>query len=300
VSAPARVPLFVNARAGMSGDATDEIAQLDPGLFDVRPTEPARLTGEVGRAAAAGAAIIAIAGGDGSMRSAAAALIGTGSALLAVPTGTLNHFAQRCGIDDVAAAVAALRALDIRTQAVGFAGEHVFLNTLTIGEYARTVRLRDRWRPYMGKWPAALLAFIITVLSMRRIDVTMQTDEQKLTRSTPFVWIGMGWGSFPLVHEALERRSSPDLEVAVFRETSRLGNFALAFRLGWRMLLGEQPVRDDALEMLHTRTLTLAARHTIDATADGEVLKLPARVVVTVRDDALRIVVGPSFQEATA
>jgi len=39
----------------------------------------------------------------------------------------------------------------------------VFLNTASIGSYPELVRLRERWQPRMGKWPA-FAAALVTVL----------------------------------------------------------------------------------------------------------------------------------------
>jgi undecaprenyl-diphosphatase len=293
VNGRAPVPIFVNASAGAGADVLEHVARcFAESAVVIVPVDPARLATEVSSAVTAGATIVGVAGGDGSMRAAAASLAGTGTALLPVPTGTLNHFAQRCGIIDVDAAAAALRAPAFRTLPVGVAGSTIFLNTLTLGEYARTVRMRERWRRFLGKWPAALIGFNATLLSMRLIGVAMETEGRSFTRRTPFVWIGIGWGSFPRVHEALERRRRPDLEVAVLRSGSRRAGFTFLLRLGWRMLRGAQPVRDRALEVLHTRALSLTAHHSIDSTADGEVMRLQPPLDVGVRDDALRVVIG--------
>jgi diacylglycerol kinase family enzyme len=39
----------------------------------------------------------------------------------------------------------------------------------------------------------------------------------------------------------------------------------------------------------------VSADHTIDATADGEVLRLEPPIVLAVRDDALSVLVGPGY-----
>ena len=292
MTARAAVPIFVNTRARTSAESVDKIAHaFADGAISIVPTDPALLGREVRKAVAADVPIVGIAGGDGSMRTAAESLVDTATALLPVPTGTLNHFARRCGIENIEAAAAALRDEAIRTLPVGIAGNTIFLNTLTLGEYARTVRIRERWRPFVGKWPAALLGFNATLLSMRRFGIALQTEGHSLTRRTPFVWIGIGWGSFPRVHEALERRRQPDLEIAVLRSGSRRAGFTFLLRLCWRMLRGHQPVRDEALEVLHTRALALTARRTIDGTADGEIVRLQPPLDVAVRDATLRVVV---------
>ena len=296
----APTPIFLNARSGAR--SLDE-RQLEQHFRDlpvsIQRVDPEQLRDAVQAAAEAQTPIVGVAGGDGSMRTAAAVLTDTNSALLPIPAGTLNHVAKRCGIADIDAAVAALRSPHIRALPMGVAGSAVFLNTLTIGEYARVLRLRERWRHKLPRWPAILIGCAVTMFTLRRIDVTLETEGQQLTRSTPIVWVGIGWGSFPRVHQALERRSSPDLELAVLHSDGLRASIALVLRVGWDVLRGEQPVRDEALEVLHTRAVRFSASRPIDATADGEVLRLPSPLRVTIRDAALRVVVGPDAADST-
>jgi diacylglycerol kinase family enzyme len=291
------VPVLLNAGAGTSQTSGALLQErLGPGVrVETVPVEGFREG--IRRVADAGAAVIGIAGGDGSMHAAAGVLAGTSITLLPVPTGTLNLFARRVGITSVEDAGSALRDGRVRILPVGMVGDRVFLNTLTFGEYSRIVRLRESYRRVLGKWPAAAVAFAIAFVSLRRFDVTLTVQEGAFTRRTPFVWVGVGWGSFPRVHEALERRSHPDLEVAVLQSDTALAGLGFLARLGAHMVRGRGPIRDSALEILHTRDLGLDSRHRIDATADGEVFRVVPPVTVSVRDDALRVLLGPGSDD---
>jgi diacylglycerol kinase family enzyme len=295
VAAPGvRVPVILNASAGLETANADELARrLGAERVDVRMVPPDRLAAEVRAAADEGAGIIGVAGGDGSIRTAAGILAGSDIALACIPTGTLNHFSRRVGIQDIGDAAIALHEGRTASLPVGIVQDDVFLNTLTFGEYPRIVRIRERFRGAMGKWPAAAVAFVAALFSMRRMRVSLHTANETLVRTTPLVWVGVGWGSFPRVHEALERRSDPDLEVAVLRSDSAFRSFTFLLRLGVRMILGAQPVRDQALDILHTPSLTLDLPHRIDATADGEVLRLSPPVEVGLRPRMLRVLLGP-------
>jgi diacylglycerol kinase family enzyme len=295
---PDRVPVFLNAAAGLSSTASADLAdRLGADVVDVRTVEPGDLAATILEAAADGADVVGVAGGDGTISTAAGALAGTRTALACVPTGTLNNFARRVGVQDLDDAAAALRDRTVRRLAVGTVEGRVFLNTVTIGEYSRIVRMRERLRSFVGKWPGAVLAFGASLFSYRRVRVTLTVDGTVLNRATPFVWIGMGWGSFPRVHEAPERRRDPDLEIAVLRSQRAAAGFAFLLRLGVHMLRGRQPVRDRSLEILHARTITIDSAHRVDGTADGEVVRLKPPVRIDVRDDALSVLVGPRFEE---
>ncbi|CAN5894291.1 hypothetical protein BH23GEM9_BH23GEM9_33240 [soil metagenome] len=292
-----RITVFLNASAGTTAiDAKLLQQRLGEDLVVVTAVPTAGFRDAIRAAVAGGAEIVGVAGGDGTLHAAAAVLVDTATALAPVPTGTLNHFAQRVGIRTVEDAAEALRQRRIATLPVGTAGKHIFLNTLTFGEYSRIVRMRETYRRGLGKWPAAALAFTIALFSLRRLRLSLRTGTETLARRTPFVWVGVGWGSFPRVHEALERRSSPDLEVAVLTSPTRLAGLGFLFRLSARMATRQRPVRDRALEILHTRGLLVDSHHRIDATADGEVLRLQPPVEVGVRDGALRVVTGPGLR----
>jgi diacylglycerol kinase family enzyme len=301
VSAPGaagRIGVFLNASAGAPMEAAALRARLGAELVDVTAVPAAALRAAVRRAVDEGATIVGVAGGDGTLQSAAAVLAGTRTVLAPVPTGTLNHFARRVGITSVEDAAVALRTRRSETLPVGMAGEHLFLNTLTFGEYARIVRMRESSRRVLGKWPAAALAFLVAGFSVRRLRLSLTVGDTTLARLTPFVWVGVGWGSFPRVHEALERRRSPDLEVAVLSSPTRRARLGFLLRISARMAGRQQPVRDRALEILHLRRLVVDSRRRIDATADGEVLRLQPPVEVGVRDAALRVLTGPGVWPA--
>jgi diacylglycerol kinase (ATP) len=101
------------------------IAARWPGARWVETTSGADLTAQARAAAAAGAARVLVAGGDGSAHLAAEALLGTCTALGIVPAGTGNDLAASVGLaPDLAAALDALaegavRAIDVARVASG-------------------------------------------------------------------------------------------------------------------------------------------------------------------------------------
>ncbi|HET8654300.1 MAG TPA: diacylglycerol kinase family protein [Longimicrobiaceae bacterium] len=293
--------MFVNARAGYlrgSNPGAVERALREAGVpVEVRGVAAADLGRALTKAVRDGVDRVGVAGGDGTQLIAAQALAGTGTALVPVPTGTLNHFARRVGIPDLATAAAALAGPD-RSMPLGVVDDELFLNTATLGLYADVVRRRERRRRWMTKWPAAALAFAEALARLRHLDLALEVDGEHLERRTPLLWVGVGWGSFPFVHEAPERRRQPDLEIVVLRPGSRLGALALMARLSLLLHGRERPVEDPALEVLHARRLVVRAHHPIGVTLDGEVRRLRAPVLLAVQDAALRVCAPPSAGRA--
>jgi diacylglycerol kinase family enzyme len=299
MNADSRIAVHFNSKAGVDRITAEELTEkLGADLVRIVPMEPADIVAEAKKAAARGDAMFCVAGGDGTLHGVANELSGTETALACVPVGTINNFAKRLHIDTLEAAAAALRAQEFTTVALGAVGDRIFLNTLTFGEYARVVRMRDRMRPYIGKWTGALVGFVATTLTLRRMHIGLTVAEEHLSRRTPFMWVGVGWGSFPRVNQALERRDRPDLEVAIVRPARTLRMIAFVLRTGVRVLRGDTPVRDAHIEILHARSLGVDARHRIDATIDGEATRIAPPVHIAVKDEALRVLTGPGYGTA--
>jgi diacylglycerol kinase family enzyme len=140
--------LLINPRSGDASPTPDELAAAARSLgVDVHILERGEDPGEVARAS--DAAILGIAGGDGSLAAVAQAALDTDARFVCVPFGTRNHFARDAGLDrdDPLTALAAFRddASERRID-VGRVGDRLFLNNLSFGVYARLVHRRERRR----------------------------------------------------------------------------------------------------------------------------------------------------------
>src|SRR5438046_1356030 len=139
--------LLVNPRSGRGRPTADELAaaarQLGVEPYLLREGED---PGEIARAA--GAAVLGVAGGDGSLAAVAAAALETDAALICVPFGTRNHFARDLGLDhrDPLAALAAFEGGRERRIDAGRVAGRLFLNNVSLGVYAGLVHRRERHR----------------------------------------------------------------------------------------------------------------------------------------------------------
>lgn len=287
-----QVPVLINRAAVGATRVRQALRAADAaGAVDVRECEPADLGRQVGSATAAGARVVAVAGGDGTHTTAARELVGTQTALLPFPAGTLNHFAERSGVGSIEAAIALLRGGRIASRPVGILDDLVFLNTAIIGAYPAVVRRRDRLRRFMPKWPAALAAFAAAGLrAPRRMRVALELSEGRVERVTTMVWIGVGRGSYPLPQQAGHPGST--LEVAVLRDVHRLriASFLVGLVRHATRPNGERPT--GVVELFHAQRLLLRADRAIDVTLDGEPRRFSSPVFVAIQDDALTMVVG--------
>ena len=112
------------------------------------------------RQAADTARILGVAGGDGTISTAAAVALEAGLPLLVVPAGTFNHFAGDLGVWSAGDALAALRAGEAVMVDIGVAGQRSFINTSSTGIYVDLVHARQQLEPALGRRAAVIVALV--------------------------------------------------------------------------------------------------------------------------------------------
>ncbi len=120
---------------------------------------------------------LGVCGGDGTVRSAAAAALRHGLPLAVFPGGTRNHFALDLGLETAEEAADAVRAgraarVDV-ARTTGGDGAEPFLNTFSIGSYPDLVQVRERWSRRVGSWPAGVLAAVHVLRTCEPVDVIL-------------------------------------------------------------------------------------------------------------------------------
>ena len=142
VDPPRRPVLFVNPRSGR-GAGPRIAAQAKERGINVAEFGPDRsLATAIDEAVAGGADALAVAGGDGSLATVAAAALAHDLPFVCVPAGTRNHFARDLGLDPTDP-IAALDALSDGVEGridVGEVNGRVFLNNVSLGIYAEAIR----------------------------------------------------------------------------------------------------------------------------------------------------------------
>jgi diacylglycerol kinase family enzyme len=152
--------LLINPRAGGGGATADEIAEAARARgVETRVLGEHDDVGELVRAA--GAAVLGIAGGDGSL----------------APLGTRNHFAGDLGLDrrDPLAALDAFEGVERRVDVARLDGR-LFLNNVSLGLYAGLVHRREHHRR-RGEALAGARAISRVVRERHRMRVRVDGDE---------------------------------------------------------------------------------------------------------------------------
>ena len=135
-------------------------------------------------AAAKGAKVLGVMGGDGTVNCAAGIALQHGIPLAVVPGGTLDHFAGEVGVREVADVIAAVRdgsAVEITVGSADPDGkDHYFLNTFALGIYPELVKEREKHEKSIGKWPAMALAMAKTLRGAEPVFVEVDGQPRRL------------------------------------------------------------------------------------------------------------------------
>lgn len=291
MTAPVRkIPAFINASAGSADDARTALGEGEADAFDVREIEPKQLEDAVRRAVAEGATRILVAGGDGTIATAASALLGTRGELAILPGGTLNHFASDLGIPDEPPRALALAANGTARPAdAAVVNKRVFLNTSSVGAYVHFVRVREYLEPLFGYRIASAIAALRALFQLRLLTVDVEVDGTRRTYRTPVVFIGVGERELKL--PTLGNRipgGKRGLHVMVVRGRSAARVMAIALNAVARGI--KTVSRTPELDSFVVDRCSITLRRNSTIAVDGELVALGTLLEYHLERDALQVV----------
>ena len=233
--------------------------------------------------------VIVAAGGDGTVSSVAAQIVGCDVALGVLPLGTLNHFAHDLGVSlNLEEAAAAICSGEVRAVDVVSVNERIFINNSSLGLYADQVRLRQVWRKRIGRWPALILASIITLARFRFLRITAQFNGRSINRRCPLTLISNN--EYKLEPGNLTERKQMDggrLGIYLLRDEGRAGLLRITLHsFVHKLEEAESFENDTAAEVIIT-----TKQKRIHVALDGEVCKLHSPLRYSSIPGGLRVVV---------
>src|SRR6266550_3159193 len=185
----AKLKAFLNSECGNAEAARDA---LKAG-FDLEEVKPAEIEAHLRQAIDGGAKRILVAGGDGTVATAASLVANKNVELAILPGGTLNHFARDHHIPTDLGEAALLASGGVVVGAdIGYVNDCVFLNTSSIGAYVTFVRDREQYEKRVGYTIASALAFVRTLSELRAFTVTLEVEGVKKSYRSSMVFIGVG------------------------------------------------------------------------------------------------------------
>jgi len=291
------IAIIINKRAGTAMELGEsgvrEAVQRGFAGSDVAPTielvEPSALHERLRAAFASDCDAVAVGGGDGTIRTAAAMAMQDGKTLGILPLGTLNLLSKDLGIpQDLEEAAAVLGEGRERAIDVGQVNDELFLVKAMIG----------------------------------RINATVRAREKRRSRFNPIAWVKVIWRALRAIFRVSKRGFDLDfgdrrtfvetamLTVASNRLTGRLGNPFYRARLDAGLLatyrfpelragklvtnLGSRSPVLDSFLIGESKTLTVTTRRPrVYASLDGELSFLHTPLSFRIHEKALKVM-GPA------
>lgn len=299
------VTLIANQKAGglLDSDLTpagiaERIAACG---FDVELLSgpPDRLPDAIRTALARPAELVAVAGGDGTISSAAAILAGTGKVLVPIPAGTLNHLSRDLGIPgDIDAAVEAMRNARPIDVDVGQVNGHPFLCSSVIGFPSRIGGQREHWRGRLNpiRWARVIIKNLATLSRDSRLMVEFP-DSRIEPFSSRHLMVAVGdYDESPGRLFARSRLDTGTLGVYAMPRPTPAG-LLLTFL---RALAGRWRVSPELKTATATAVNVRSCRARIRVMNDGELLLIEPPLSYSIRPAGLRVLKAPASTESEA
>ena len=241
----------------------------------------------------ANADAIVIAGGDGSVSTAAAIAWKSGQPLGVIPAGTMNLFARAIGLPlDVHAVPAVLAQWNVMAADIGDANGHPFVHQFSAGMHARMIRLREKiaYRSRIGKIAANVRASVGVLLDPPAFDLDYTVDGHAETLHVSAISVSNNaFGPSPML--VSERLDGGHLGLYIAERLDWRGAARLAIDIFRGRLKDNIAVRSHLVQEvdLHFPRRTQTARCVID----GELMPLPKDIRIRIHPGALKVL-GPA------
>lgn len=241
------------------------------------------------RAAEAGADVLLAVGGDGTVSTVGRAILGSGVALGVIPTGSGNGFARHFGIPlSPERAVAALAKATVKRIDVGVVNDRPFLVTCSMAWDAKIVRSFERAK-IRGSVLPYIFAGAYEFFDYKPQDIRVDLDSgEQMTFHHALVFTVANLteygGGAKIAPEARPDDGRLELVVALHQDVPKLfSNIGRLFNGSLREL--------PEVIFRRFRAMTVKREHAAPIQMDGELMDAPAKILVRVRPEALRVLI---------
>jgi diacylglycerol kinase family enzyme len=286
---------FLNAACGNAEAARDALATAG---FDLEAVQPVELEQRLKKDIDAGTRRILVAGGDGTIATAAALVAKTDIELAILPGGTLNHFAKDHHIptDLGKAALVAGDGL-VAPADIGYVNDCVFLNTSSIGAYVTFVRDREQFEKRVGYTIASLFAFARTLSELRAFSVSLEVEGVVKTYRSSLVFIGVGERELKMpMFGSRVKNGRAGLHVMIVKGRKRARVFAIALAAISKGTKEASRLPEFDNFLVDSCRIDLTRARTVIG-LDGELKRIETPLDYRIERDALRLIVAPPEED---
>jgi len=252
-----------------------------PRWFETTPEDPGR--GQAREAVQAGAEVVFVCGGDGTVASVASALVGTDTAMAVLPAGTGNLLAANLGLStDLAAALEVALEGGLRRLDVGASHGQFFTVMAGMGFDAHMLAATSETAKARIGWPAYVLG-AIRHLRDRPMRVSIRIDDgepmRRHARSVLIANVGRLPGGVRLLTEAQPDDGLLDIAILTPRSLRQWAALALA--------VIRRSTRPPAMEVHRAARIDVLSSGPQPRQLDGDLIDPGRRLIAEVVPSAL-------------
>lgn len=241
--------------------------------------------------------IIIAGGGDGTLASAAAALMDTDITMGVLPLGTMNLFTQALGFSPrLEEALVQVANADTALVDVGLANGKVFLHQVSFGLQPRMARLRERmgYSSRFTKMLAGARAMIVVALYPKSVRVDVDEDGTIENVTTPLLIASNNLLGAPQNPSLPQRLDGGELGLYTLKQVSlgtilRLARDYLSGRLDANPEISMRTAKSLTITRRPSRLPGHKQRKAILSSMDGEVVVLKNPVSITLKPRCLKV-----------
>jgi len=295
-----KVAIILNQHAGLkelTGEKLESVFKekgVEPKIFKINGEE---ITDTVKSILDSEFDIIAVAGGDGTISTVAGVLAGTKMPLAVIPGGTFNHFAKDLNIPlDLEDAVQVVADAHQSPVDVAEVNGKVFINNSSVGLYPKAVKKRKEYFHQLGgnKILAMIIASFSIFTRFPLFTVFLKAEEEKLSRTTPFVFIGNNEYKMDLFNlGARQVLTEGRLSLYTANCRKRLSIVRFVF-----MALMNRIKQDKDFDLRFVREVRLeTGKHPVRVALDGEIIRMQPPMHYKIRPKDLQVILPKQAQK---
>ena len=237
------------------------------------------------------AGVVVAAGGDGTLNAVAAQLMGTDIPMGIFPLGTFNYVARLLNIPlDLLKAAEAIATGKIREVHVAQINDHIYLNNASLGLYPLFIQKRELYNRRLGRF--ALNAYTsgldVLILDRKELKLEIEVDGKQYPVKTPLIFFG---------NNQLQL-AEMNLRIAEAAEKGKVAGIVVAksdkrtlFKILWQLIKGSLDKAPDVYSFSGDEVEVHSKRKKLTVALDGEIVEMQPPLKISVRKNALKILV---------